>query len=173
MAFFRNDPTLNDPSFEALPEDERAVIEKFAKWINKWGAAGTVGGIMFFESVKPANFLISQAMVFFEPFAQIIFNPTEYKTFYSALEKRSTMELLIRKIEEYDAENRKQELAYKKWYKIEKKNWKWYQRWLGIFLPKTDPPEWVKNPPDDPEELTKLVEAYKNDPKNFKPGQKH
>ena len=166
----RNDPRLDDPGFQALPEEEMAVIDKFAKWIGKWGAAGTVGGIMFFESVKPANFLMSQAMVFFEPFAQIIFNPREYKTFYSALEKRYTLEILIRKIEEYDSQNRLKEVAYKKWYKIEKKKLSLLRRIIGIRPRHLEPPDWVNNPPDDPEELNRLVEEYKNDPKNRRPG---
>lgn len=170
MGFFRNEPNLDDPTFEPLPEEEMAVLDKFAKWINKWGAAGTVGGILVFESVKPANFLISQAMVFFEPFAQILFNSREYTTFYKALEKRHSVEILLRKIEEYDAVSRRREIAFKKWEKIERKRWKWYQRYLGVFLPKADPPDWVKNPPTDPEELNKLVEAYKNDPRRLQQG---
>jgi len=170
MGFFRSDPSLDDPSFEPLPEEEMAVLEKAAKWFVKWGAAGTVAGIMIGESVKPANFIISQAMVFFEPIAQVIFSPKEYATFYKALEKRQSVEIFLQKIEAYDAVAKQRERAFRKWYKLEKRNWKWYQRWLGLFPPRADAPDWVKNPPEDPDELDKLIEQYKNDPKNFLPG---
>ena len=165
MNLFGRDDRFDDPDFKPLPEDEEAVLDKAAKWFAKWGAAGTVGGILLGESVKPANFILSQAMVFFEPMAQILFNPKEYTTFYRALEKRESVELFLQKLEAYDAESRKKERAFKKWHKLEKKNWKWYQRWLGLFPPKADAPDWVKNPPDDPQELERLVEEYKNRPR--------
>lgn len=170
MGFFRGDPSIDDPSFQPLPEEEMAVLDKAAKWFVKWGAAGTIAGIMIGESVKPANFLISQAMIFFEPMAQVVFNPQEYATFYRALEKRQSVEILLQKIEAYDAIDKQKEKAVKQWYRIEKRKWKWYQRWFGVFPPKTDPPEWVKNPPADPEELEKLIEQYKKDPRHFTPG---
>ena len=170
MSFFRGEPPINDPSFQPLPEEEMAVLDKAAKWFVKWGAAGTIAGIMIGESVKPANFLISQAMIFFEPMAQVVFNPTEYATFYRALEKRESVEILLQKIEAYDAVAKLREKAYKVWYKMEKRNWKWYQRYIGIFLPKVEPPEWVKNPPSDPDELDKLIAQYKNDPRHMRPG---
>ncbi|MEW5797287.1 MAG: hypothetical protein AB1772_13145 [Candidatus Zixiibacteriota bacterium] len=167
MSFFRGEPPIDDPSFQPLPEDEMAVLDKAAKWFVKWGAAGTVAGIMIGESVKPANFIISQALIFFEPMAQIVFNPQEYATFYRALEKRQSVEILLQKIEAYDAVAKQRERAVKAWYKIEKRKWKWYQRYLGIFPPKTDPPEWVKNPPSDADELDKIITQYKNDPRHF------
>ena len=132
-----------------LPEEELAVVDKLAKWlVNKWGSAGTMVGILVGESIKPANYIGSQALVFFEPIVQTLFNFKEYDTFRSALEKRQTLEILIRKIEEYDAIAQRREKAYKKWFKQEKKNWKWYQRYLGIFTPKFQVPEEVLNPPD-------------------------
>ena len=161
---FGHDDRFGDPDFKPLPEDEEAVLEKAAKWFNKWGAAGTVAGIMLGESFKPTNFILSQAMVFFEPMAQVVFNAKEYATFYRALEKRESVELFLQKLEALDAVDRKKETAYSKWHKLEKKNWKWYQRWLGLFPPKADAPDWVKNPPDDPQELERLIEQYKNRP---------
>jgi len=32
---------------------------------------------------------------------------------------------------------------------VEKKKWKWYQRWLGIAIPKVQIPEDVLNPPSE------------------------
>ena len=53
MSFFRGGPPIDDPSFQPLPEEEMAVLDKAAKWFVKWGAAGTIAGIMIGESVKP------------------------------------------------------------------------------------------------------------------------
>ncbi len=67
-----------------------------------------------------------------------------------ALEKRETMEIIILKIEHHDAIAHRREKRIKKFYKQEKKNWKWYQRYLGVFIPKIEYPPEVLN---DPEEL--------------------
>jgi len=137
---------LPDAEKNALPEEEMAVIEKVARKTVKRGM--TVPAIMLLESVKPLNFIGSQVMVFFEPIVQTLFNLKDYDTFRTALEKRQTLEIMIQKIEEYDSVELKREKAIKKWYKQEKKNWKWYQRYLGIFAPKPQIPDEVLNPPD-------------------------
>ena len=108
----------------------------------------TVPAIMFLESVKPLNYIGSQALVFFEPIVQTVFNLKDYDTFRMALEKRETLEILIQKIEALDAVSYDREKRVKKFMKKEKKNWKWYQRWLGLFTPKVEIPEEVLNPPE-------------------------
>jgi len=129
-----------------LPEEEEAVLEKLAKKVVDKGM--TVPAIVFLESVKPLNFIGSQTMVFFEPIVQTVFNFKDYDNLRAALEKRESIEILILRIEEYDAVAHKKEKAFKKWYKQEKKKWKWYQRYLGVFRPKYTVPEEVMNPPD-------------------------
>ncbi|MFQ6008563.1 MAG: hypothetical protein ACE5K8_06370, partial [Candidatus Zixiibacteriota bacterium] len=98
---------------------------------------------------KPLNFIGSQAMVFFEPIVQSLFNFKDYDTFRSALEKRESIEILLLKIEELDAVASEREKRIKKFLKAEKKKWKWYQRWLGIFPPKVQIPDDVLNPPSE------------------------
>ena len=159
MSFFKGDPNLSDPTHSSLPEEEDLVLDKLARKTVMWGAGMTVAAIMTLESIKPANFIMSQVLVFFEPIIQSVFTIKDYDTFRTALEKRETIEILIQKIEAYDVIAKKREKAFNKWYKQEKKNWKWYQRYLGVFLPKLDPPDEVKeldaqlkaelNPPSD------------------------
>jgi len=132
-----------------LPEEEEAVLEKLARKVVDRGM--TVPAILFLESVKPLNFIGSQTMVFFEPIVQTVFNFKDYDNLRSALEKRESVEILILRIEEYDAVAHKKEKAFKKWYKQEKKKWKWYQRYLGLFRPKYTVPDEVLNPPEEPE----------------------
>lgn len=109
-----------------------------------------VPAIMFLESVKPLNYVSSQALIFFEPIVQTIFNFKDYETFRVALEKRPTIELLIQKIEALDAVAYKREQAIKPIVKAEKKKWKWYQRWLGINTPPIELPDDLQHPPDRP-----------------------
>ncbi|MBU0984335.1 MAG: hypothetical protein KKA42_10730 [candidate division Zixibacteria bacterium] len=143
MSFLKGGSELPGPEDQPLPEEERAVLEKLANLVIKYGM--TVPAIMFLESVKPLNYIGSQALVFFEPMVQTVFNFRDYETLRSALEKRYSIEILIRIIEEKDAVDVQKQKAVKKWVKAEKKKWKWYQRYLGIAVPKYEVPEEVLN----------------------------
>jgi hypothetical protein len=147
VSFFKGNVDLPDPDHNALPEQENAVLDKLARKTVEKGMA--VPAILFLESVKPLNFIGSQVMVFFEPVVQTIFNFKDYDTFRSALEKRESIEILLLKIEKHDAVALSREKRIKKFLKKEKKNWKWYQRYLGIFTPKMKIPDDVLNPPEN------------------------
>ena len=139
MGFFGGQSDIPDPEKAALPDEENAVLDKLAhKVVDKgW----TVPAILFLESVKPLNYISSQAMVFFEPMVQTVFNFRDYDTLRTALERRETLEILLLKIEDYDAVSLVREKRMKKFLKEERKKWKWYQRWLGIMTPKIELPE--------------------------------
>jgi hypothetical protein len=131
-----------------LTEQEDAVMEKIAKWVVK--KQFTVPAIMFLESIKPMNFIGSQVMVFFEPVVQSVFTFKDYTVFREALEKRESVEILLQKIEARDAAALKREKRVKAYMKEQKKNWKWYQRYLGVFQPKVKiPQEVIDSPPED------------------------
>ena len=147
MSFFKGNVDLPDPDNNALPEQENAVLDKLARKTVEKGMA--VPAILFLESVKPLNFIGSQVMVFFEPVVQTIFNFKDYDTFRSALEKRESIEILLLKIEKHDAVALSRQKRIKKFLKKEKKNWKWYQRYLGIFIPKINIPDDVVTPPEN------------------------
>jgi hypothetical protein len=136
-----------DPSENPLPEEEDRVLEKLAKKVVEWRMA--VPAILFLESVKPLNYIGSQAMVFFEPIVQTVFNFRDYDTLRTALEKRHTIEVLLLKIEAYDNEAMAREKRVKKYLKGQKKDWSWVQRWVGIGRPKIQIPEEVINPPKE------------------------
>jgi len=144
MGFFKGSMELPDPEKQALPAEENAVLDKLAHKVVDRGMA--VPAILFIESVKPLNYIGSQTMVFFEPIVQTIFNFKDYDTLRIALEKRETLEILLLKIEDFDAITSAREKRFKKFLKQERKKWKWYQRWLGIFTPKVELPEEVANP---------------------------
>ena len=87
---------------EPLTEREAAIMQKIAAKVVEWKM--TVPAILFLESVKPLNYIGAQAMVFFEPFVQTLFNIAEYDTFREMMERRENVERLLQKIEEVDAE---------------------------------------------------------------------
>jgi hypothetical protein len=146
MSLWRGRIESPEPDRPVLPEEEAAVIEKVAEQVVK--RSMTVPAIIFFESVKPMNFIGSQAMVFFEPIVQGLFEFKDYTVFRQALEKRTTLETLIQRIEALDAIHVAREKRINAFYKQEKKKWKWYQRYLGIFQPKLQIPDDVLNGPE-------------------------
>lgn len=147
MSLFKGNIELPDPDKSSLPEEENAILTKLAKKVVDKGMS--VPAILFLESVKPLNFIGSQVLVFFEPIVQTVFNFKDYDTFRTALEKRETIEIIILKIEKFDAVAQVREKRIKKYLKQEKKNWKWYQRWLGVFTPKLKIPDEILNPPQE------------------------
>jgi hypothetical protein len=85
------------------PEDE-ALLDRLAARVVAMRM--TVPAILFLESSKPLSFLGSQAMYFFEPMVRAFFSVPEYERFAALLERRETMEALLVKIEEKDADAR-------------------------------------------------------------------
>jgi hypothetical protein len=147
LSLFRGNWNLPDSNENPLPEDEERILDKLATKVVERRMA--VPAIMFLESIKPLNYIGSQAMVFFEPIIQSIFNFKDYDTLRQALEKRETIEILLLKIEDMDAVTFAREKRIKKNMKQQKKSWRWYQRWLGIARPKVKIPDEVLNPPGE------------------------
>ena len=148
MSLFKGSADLPPADSDSpLAEDEQAVLDKLAR--KAVDRSMTVPSILFLESVKPLNYIGSQALVFFEPIVQSVFNFRDYTTLRTALEKRETIEILIQKIEAHDAVAQVRNKKIKQFLKQEKKNWKWYQRWLGVFTPKVKYPPDILNPPPE------------------------
>ena len=145
MSFFKGDMGPPEGGEKPIPAEEDAVLEKLAKKVVRWRMA--VPAILFLESVKPLNYIGSQVMVFFEPIVQTIFNFRDYDNFRMAMERRENVENLLQKIEKYDALMYDREKAIKKFMKVEKKKWRWYQRYFGIARPKVELPDELRIAP--------------------------
>ena len=65
----------------------------------------SVPAIMLLESVRPLNFVGSQAMVFFKPIISRFFTSAEYDKLATILEKREVIDLLIKEIEQKAKQN--------------------------------------------------------------------
>jgi len=62
--------------------------------------------VLFLESIRPLNFVGSQALVFFEPMVLALFNWPGYERFTRLMQQRENVERLTRYIEE-EADRRK------------------------------------------------------------------
>ena len=147
MSLFKGNIDVPDPDNTSLTAEEEAILDKLANKAVERGMA--MPSILFLESVKPLNFIASQTMVFFEPIIQTIFNFKDYNTLRTALERRESIEILLLKIEKYDAVAMDKDRRIKKYMKQVKKDWTWYQRYLGVFCPKVKIPDEVLNPPEE------------------------
>ncbi|MFM7200434.1 MAG: hypothetical protein ACKO6N_06565 [Myxococcota bacterium] len=78
------------------PEDD-ALLEQLADKVMRYGMA--VPAIFFLESVKPLNFVGSQVMLFMGPLVTAFFPGAAYQRLSELLERRDTLEALIRKLE--------------------------------------------------------------------------
>jgi hypothetical protein len=87
---------------EAKTDEHREIMDRFAQRIVDWRM--TAPAILFLESSKPLSFLGNQALVFFQPMVQSIFNFKTYDEVTEILEDRDNVEYLISKIEELEAE---------------------------------------------------------------------
>lgn len=102
-----------------LPDERRdELVDKIARAVVDRNMAAPA--IFFLETMKPLTFVGSQVMVFFDPIVRSIFNFKEYNEVRLALEHRENVELLLRKIEAYDADFRR-ELKEKKRERRERK----------------------------------------------------
>lgn len=153
MSFLKGSMDLPNPDHNPLAAEEDAVLDKLARKVVDRGFG--MPAILFLESVKPLNYIGSQVMVFFEPMIQTVFNFKDYDAFRSALEKRESIEIMVLKIEKYDAVALARERRIKKYMKEQKKTWKWHQRWLGLFRPRVKIPEEILNPPETKAESAK------------------
>lgn len=134
---------------EPIPEDEERVLNKLAERVVRWKM--TVPAIVFLESVKPLNYIGSQALVFFEPMVQAIFNFNEYDSLRRAMERRENVERLMQKIEAADAVEQKWEREYRKRLKqARKESRSWLVRWR-LRTPRVEmPPRESSAPPETP-----------------------
>jgi hypothetical protein len=97
------------PDHKELSPEEQEILNKIAQKVVKMQM--TVPAILFLESVKPLNWIGSQAMVFFEPFVSALFGDKtygffsvkDYNLFRQMMERRENTERMLQKIEELDA----------------------------------------------------------------------
>ncbi|MBT3353692.1 MAG: hypothetical protein HN402_02115 [Candidatus Scalindua sp.] len=86
-----------------LDDCDTDLIRKLADFVVKRNMS--MPAIMFLESVRPLNFVGSQAMVFFKPIISRFFTKVEYDKLATLLEKREVIDRLIKEIEQKTNQN--------------------------------------------------------------------
>jgi hypothetical protein len=82
----------------SLADDERELLDSLADGIARRRL--TPAAVMFLESIKPLGFVTSQLLYFFQPMVQAIWsNPLTYLRIAKILERRGSIELLLRRLE--------------------------------------------------------------------------
>ncbi len=99
--------------YEDISQEERErLLDQLAEKIVKYNLA--VPGIIFFDSTKYLNRIGSQLLVFSSPIVDTILPSLEIEKYAAILEKRSSVEYLLDKIEELENEKRKEKEENKK-----------------------------------------------------------
>lgn len=83
-------------------QEELALLEKVAVMVARRQMA--TPAIMFLESVRPLNFIGSQAMTFFQPILGLLVNTKEFELLSRIFEKRKSIDILIELIERKETE---------------------------------------------------------------------
>ena len=96
---------------EELTERQIELLGKIADRVIKYRMA--MPSILFLESVRPLNYIGSQAMVFFAPIVHSLFSAKEYDEIQQALEHRETIAYLADVLEEKENERLTREKAEK------------------------------------------------------------
>ena len=85
-------------SDDDLTEDERKLLDELADGIARRRL--TSAALFFLESMKPMGYVGSQMMLFLRPMVSVIWaSPTRWDQVQTILEKRGSIELLLRRLE--------------------------------------------------------------------------
>jgi len=110
---------MKDKADERPLPEHKEVMNRLAQKVIDWRM--TAPAILFIESAKPLSFLGNQALVFFQPMVQSIFNFKTYDEVIEILEDRDNLEYLLSKIEELEAERSRAEKEERKRRREEKR----------------------------------------------------
>jgi hypothetical protein len=82
----------------SLTDDERALLDELADGIARRRL--TSAAMFFFESMKPMGYIGSHMMLFLRPLVSVVWpDPQRWDQLQSILEKRGSIELLLRRLE--------------------------------------------------------------------------
>ncbi len=83
---------------EDLSDGDRALLDELADGIARRRL--TSAAMFFLESMKPMGYVGSQMMIFLRPMISVVWsNPARWDQLQRILEKRGSIELLLRRLE--------------------------------------------------------------------------
>jgi len=95
---------IKKPEGAALTPRQGEILDRLSAKVVEWDMA--VPAMLFLETVKPLNYVGSQALVFFGPIAKTLFAVEDYEELVALMEERSSVEALLTRIEEKQAARR-------------------------------------------------------------------
>jgi len=110
---------MRDKPGEPERAEREALMDRFAAAVVERRMAAPA--ILFLESVKPVSFLGNQALVFFQPIVQSLFEVRSYDKIVAILEDRQNLEYILKKIEELEGEQQTKAREERKRRKEEKR----------------------------------------------------
>ena len=81
----------------AMSPEDIAVLERFAGRVVELRME--TPAILAIESSRPMSLVAGQAMLFFEPIAQMLFRFPDYRRFAALIERRETLDVLVQLID--------------------------------------------------------------------------
>ncbi|MEQ1833748.1 MAG: hypothetical protein ABL977_11890 [Candidatus Eisenbacteria bacterium] len=81
-----------------LTSEDRALLERLARRVAELRME--TPAILTLETARPLSLVASQAMLFFEPFAQMLFRFDDYRRLAQLVERRDALEALTVAIEQ-------------------------------------------------------------------------
>jgi hypothetical protein len=82
---------------DAAPDSDQALLDRLAARIVELHLE--VPAILALESGRPLSVVAGQAMLFFEPLVQSLFSFSDYRRYAAIIQRRESIEDLIRRIE--------------------------------------------------------------------------
>ena len=92
---------IEDPN-QPLSEKEADLLDRLAQAIVKRRMAAPT--CLFLESLRPLNFIGSQALHFFAPFVKALVEGKDYDTLTRLLERRAGIDGLLERVERIELE---------------------------------------------------------------------
>ena len=90
------------PAKEPLEAREREWLSKLAQKVAERGL--TAPAVLVLEGARPLNYIGAHVLLFFKPIISLVFAPERCDEVAALLQKRCALEVLIRMIEQHDAE---------------------------------------------------------------------
>ena len=82
---------------DALAPEDLALLERLAQRVVELKLE--TAAILTLETARPLSLVAGQAMLFFEPFAQMLFRMNDYQRWAALIARRDALEALTRLIE--------------------------------------------------------------------------
>ncbi len=98
MGFWKHAFAIDEKAEYAFTDEEKELIRRLADKIVGYGLA--IPGLLFIESARPLNFVGAQALAWFEPIVKSLFSWRDYEKFRLVLERRGSVDLILKAIEE-------------------------------------------------------------------------